>query len=623
VDRSRDLDPVETREWLDSLNGVPDVDRPNRVHFLLEQVIDGTRRKGAAVPYSATTPYVNTIPVERQEPNPGDRFIEHRIRSAVCWNALAIVLKANKESSELGGHIASFQSAATLYDTGFMSGRSLSLGRDEGLTKVRFDEATDRIIGCSIVGPSAGDLIAKATLAIEMGADAQDIGLTIHLHPTLSETIGMAAEAFEGTINEEMKLAAVRAIAELAQVEQSDVVTAAYGTQDISFGPDYLIPRPFDPRLITKVAPAVAQTAMESGVATRPLPKVEKYRRSLQRFVYTSGTVMQPVFAAAAESGRKRIVYAEGEDDRVLRAARVVVDESLATPILVGRPDVITQKISALGLRLQPARNIEIVSFDNQDSISQFADTYYQRRKRHSLSHDVAAAEVRRNSTLIGAMLLCGGQADGLLCGTFGADTNHLRYLEEVIGLAEGAHSFAAMSLLQLPRHTVFICDPYIHLDPSAEEIAEMAVLAVAELRSFGQTPRIALVSHSNFGTASDPSARKMRDALELIYRRAPDLEVEGEMHADAALSKPLLKRIFPDARLSAEANLLIIPNLDAANATFNALKIVAGQGISVAPILLGAAKPAHILTPMTTVRGIVNMTALTAVAVGPASHDK
>ena len=432
-----------------------------------------------------------------------------------------------------------------------------------------------------------------------------------------------ALDVGASTINEEMKLAAVRAIAELAQAEQSDVVTAAYGTQDISFGPDYLIPRPFDPRLITKVAPAVAQAAMESGVATRPLPNLEDYRRSLQRFVYTSGTVMQPVFAAAAESGRKRIVYAEGEDDRVLRAAQVVVDEGLATPILVGRSDVIAQKIKTLGLRIQawPATSRSPASMTRM-LIAEAAEAYYQRRKRHGLSRDVAAAEMRRNSTLIGAMLLCRGKADGLLCGTFGAYTHHLRYVEEVIGLAEDAHGFAAMSLLQLPRHTVFICDPYIHLDPTAEEIAEMAVLAAAELRRFGQTPRVALVSHSNFGTANDPSARKMRDALELINRRAPDLEVEGEMHADAALSKPLLNRIFPDARLSAEANLLIMPNLDAANATFNALKIVAGQGISVGPILLGAAKPVHILTPTATVRGIVNMTALTAVAAGSATQD-
>jgi malate dehydrogenase (oxaloacetate-decarboxylating)(NADP+) len=431
-----------------------------------------------------------------------------------------------------------------------------------------------------------------------------------------------ALDVGASTINEPMKLAAVRAIAELAQAEQSDVVTAAYGTQDITFGPDYLIPRPFDPRLITKVAPAVAKAAMESGVATRPLPDIEAYRRSLQRYVYTSGTVMQPVFAAAVESGRKRIVYAAGEDDRVLRAAQVAVDESLATPILVGHPETILRKIKSLGLRIQPGRDVEIASFDDEGFLKEAAEAYYQLRKRRGLSRDVAAAEIRRNGTLIGAMLLRAGKADGLLCGTFGAYANHLRYIEEVIGLRKDAHSFAAVSLLQLPRHTVFVCDPYIHLDPTAEEVAEMAVLAAAELRRFGLTPRIALVSHSSFGTANDPSAQKMRDALRLIERLAPDLEVEGEMHADAALSKPLLNRIFPDARLTAEANLLIMPNLDAANITFNALKIVAGQGISVGPILLGAARPVHILTPTATVRGIVNMTALTAVAAASAAQE-
>src|SRR5215217_4073636 len=425
------------------------------------------------------------------------------------------------------------------------------------------------------------------------------------------------------TINEDMKLAAVRAIAELAQAEQSDVVSAAYGTQDLRFGPDFLIPRPFDPRLILTVAPAVAQAAIDSGVATRPFADIETYRRSLQGFVYTSGTVMQPVFAAAAESGSKRIAYAEGEDDRVLRAAQVVVDERLATPILVGRPDVIAQKIKILGLRLHLGRDAQVMNFDDEAFLDVATDAYYQLRKRQGLSRDFAAAEMRRNGTLTAAMLVRSGQAEGMLCGTFGAYATHLRYVEDVIGLKEDAHSFAAMSLLQLPRHTVFICDPYIHLDPTAEEIAEMAVLAAAELKRFGQTPRAALVSHSNFGTASDPSARKMRDALELINRRAPDLEVEGEMHADAALSRPLLNSIFPDARLSAEANLLIMPNLDAANATFNALKVVAGQGISVGPILLGAARPVHILTPTATVRGIVNMTALTAVAAGSApQHD-
>src|SRR5829696_1993608 len=354
------------------------------------------------------------------------------------------------------------------------------------------------------------------------------------------------------TINEEMKLAAVRAIAELAQAEQSDVVSAAYGTQDLRFGPDFLIPRPFDPRLILRVAPAVAQAAVDSGVAMRPLADVESYRRSLERFVYTSGTVMQPVFAAAAEAGSRRIAYAEGEDDRVLRAAQVVVDERLATPVLVGRPDVIAQKIRDLGLRLQLGRDAQVANFEDEAFLQTATDAYYQLRKRQGLSRDYAAAEMRRNGTLTAAMLVRSGQVDGMLCGTFGGYATHLRYVEDIIGLKEDAHSFAAMSLLQLPRHTVFICDPYIHLDPTAEEIAEMTVLAAAELRRFGQTPRAALLSHSSFGAANDPSARKMRDALDLIVQRAPDLEVEGEMHADAALSRTILNRICPDARLTA-----------------------------------------------------------------------
>nr|WP_043750910.1 NADP-dependent malic enzyme [Methylobacterium nodulans] len=416
-------------------------------------------------------------------------------------------------------------------------------------------------------------------------------------------------------INEEMKLAAVHAIAELARAEQSDVVSAAYGTKNLRFGPDFLIPRPFDPRLILRVAPAVAQAAIDSGVATRPFADLEAYRRSLQSFVYTSGTVMQPVFAAAAEGALRRIAFAEGEDDRILRAAQVIVDERLAKPVLVGRRDTIAHRIRELDLRLQLDRDADVVGFDDEDFATAAADRYYQLLKRRGLSRESASVEMRRNGTLVAAMLLQSGQVDGMLCGTYGSYGAHLKHVADVIGLKPGAHSFAAMSLLQLPRHTVFICDPFIHLDPTAEEVAEMTVLAAAELRRFGQTPRAALLSHSNFGTANDGAAGKMRDALALIRERAPELEVEGEMNADAALSSPTLQRIFPDAALRAEANLLIMPNLDAANITFNALKIVAGQGISVGPILLGAARPVHILTPTTTVRGIVNMTALTSVA--------
>jgi malate dehydrogenase (oxaloacetate-decarboxylating)(NADP+) len=324
---------------------------------------------------------------------------------------------------------------------------------------------------------------------------------------------------------------------------------------------------------------------------------------------------MQPVFAAAAESKPARIVFAEGEDDRVLRAAQVIVDEKLAAPILVGQPQAIVRNISDLGLRIAVGRDVEVVSFDDEAFLNGATETFYQLRKRRGLSRGVAASDMRRNNTLIAAMLVRNGGADGMLCGTFGAYATHLRYVDEVIGLRVGAHGFAAMNLLQLPRHTLFICDTYVHLDPSANDIAEMTILAAAELKRFGIKPHAALVSHSSFGTAEDASAKKMRDALALIVERAPDLEVEGEMHADAALSRPLLDRVFPEARLTAEANLLIMPNLDAANITFNALKIVAGQGISVGPILLGAARPVHILTPTATVRGIVNMTALTAVA--------
>jgi len=416
------------------------------------------------------------------------------------------------------------------------------------------------------------------------------------------------------TINEEMKLAATRAIAALAQADVSDVVAAAYGRQDIRFGPEYLIPPPFDPRLITTVAPVVAEAAMESGVATRPLADLKAYKAQLQRFVYTSGTVMQPVFAAASEQATQRIVYAEGEDDRVLRAAQVAVDERLARPILVGRPEVIRDKMKSLGLRLEVDRDVEIVSFDDTGFVEQAAEAYYRLGRRRGLARDHAAAEMRRNGTLIGAMLVREGRADGMLCGTFGPYATHLKYVAEAIGLRPEVKALAAMHLLMLPQQTVFICDTYINPDPTAEELAEIALLAAEEVRRFGLEPRLALLSHSSFGSADTPSARKMREALRLLQERAPELEAEGEMHADAALSKRILDQVFPGSRLSAEANLLVMPNLDAANITFNALKIVAGQGVTVGPILLGAAKPVHILTPTSTVRRIVNMTALAAV---------
>jgi malate dehydrogenase (oxaloacetate-decarboxylating)(NADP+) len=414
------------------------------------------------------------------------------------------------------------------------------------------------------------------------------------------------------TINEEMKLAATLAIAAIAEAEPSDVVTSAYGTQE-PFGPEYLIPRPFDPRLITTVAPAVAEAAMKTGVAIRPITDMKAYRDQLGSFVYRSGTVMQPVFAAAA-AVTKRVCYAEGEDDRVLRAAQVVIDENLARPILVGRTHVIEQKLRELGLHIEAGRDFEVADFDDDAMINDAAELYYQLRRRRGLARNYALAEMRRNTTLIGAALVRQGKADGLLCGTSGPYAAHLGYVADVIGLQEGTRNFAAMNLLMLPGHTLFICDTSINSDPTAEQIAEITLLAAQEVRRFGLTPRVALLSHSNFGSADTPSAIKMRHALGFIQGMAPDLEVDGEMHADAALSKPTLNRVMPDSNLGEEANLLIMPNLDAANITFNALKAVAGQGITVGPILLGAAFPVHILTPTSTVRRIVNMTALAAV---------
>jgi malate dehydrogenase (oxaloacetate-decarboxylating)(NADP+) len=323
---------------------------------------------------------------------------------------------------------------------------------------------------------------------------------------------------------------------------------------------------------------------------------------------------MQPVFAAAAEGATKRIVYAEGEDDRVLRAVQVAVDERLARPVLVGRPDVIRDKMRDLGLRLEAGRDYEVAGFDDAEMIDRAAEAYYRLGRRRGLERDYAAAEMRRNGTLIGAMLVRGGRADGMLCGTSGPYAAHLKYVVEVIGLREGVNDFAAMHLLMLPEQTVFVCDTYINPEPTAGQLADMALLAAEEVRRFGLEPRVALLSHSSFGSADTPSARKMREALALIQARAPGLEAEGEMKADAALSKRILDRMFPDSRLTAAANLLVMPNLDAANITFNALKIVAGAGVTVGPILLGAAKPVHILTPTSTVRRIVNMTALAAV---------
>jgi malate dehydrogenase (oxaloacetate-decarboxylating)(NADP+) len=415
-------------------------------------------------------------------------------------------------------------------------------------------------------------------------------------------------------INEAMKLAAVRAIADLAMAEQSEVVSAAYGEQNLRFGPEYLIPKPFDPRLIVTIAPAVARAAMESGVATRPVTDFDAYTDSLQQFVYHSGLIMKPLFTLAKEGLRRRIVYAEGEDERVLRAVQVVVDEGLALPILVGRPAVVEKGIERFGLRIKPGVDFQLVNPEYDSRYRDYWQEYHRLTERRGVSVHYAKIEMRRRLTLIGAMMLHRGEADGMLCGTFGTHGLHLRYIDQVIGRRPGVNHFYAMNLLLLPKRTVFLCDTYVNYDPSAEQIAEMTLLAAEEIRRFGITPKAALLSHSSFGTSDAPSAQKMRRALALVQEHAPDLAIEGEMHGDAALSEELRLATFPRSRLKGEANLLIMPTLDAANIAFNLLKTASGDGITIGPILLGAARPAHILTPSATVRRIVNMTALTVV---------
>jgi len=412
------------------------------------------------------------------------------------------------------------------------------------------------------------------------------------------------------TINDAMEIAAVKAIAELAQAETSEQVALAYGIETISFGPEYIIPRPFDPRLIARVAPAVARAAMESGVATRPIADLDVYTQSLTQFVYQSGLIMKPLFTAAKKAPR-RVVYAEGEDERVLRAVQIAVDEGLAKPILVGRPQVIEQRLERLGLRVRPGKEIELVNPEFDPRYRDYWTTYAQLAGRKGVSPDYARMEMRRNLTLIGTMMLHKAEADALLCGTLGMFAEHIRYIDQVIGLRAGVRNYAAMNAIILPARTVFICDTYVTSDPDAQQIAEMTLLAADEVRRFGVRPKVALLSASNFGSIDMPSARKMRDALALIAERAPELEAEGEMHGDAALSEDIRVKVFPRTRMRGEANLLVMPTLDAANISFNLLKTASGGGVTIGPMLLGAARPVHILTPSATVRRIVNMTAL------------
>ena len=415
------------------------------------------------------------------------------------------------------------------------------------------------------------------------------------------------------TITREMEIAVVHAIADLAQAEQSDIVATAYGISNLSFGPEYVIPKPFDPRLMIKIAPAVAKAAEESGVASRPIKDMQAYTDSLQRFVYRSGTFMKPIFQIAkkAPAGKKRIVFAEGEEERVLRAVQVVIDEKLAKPILVGRPAVLAQRIEKFGLRMRPEIDFETINPEYDERYREYWQEYLSMTNRKGVTEQYAKLEMRRRHTLIGAMMIHKGNADGMICGTFGTTALHLHYIDQVLGKREGVNVYAAMNALILPERQIVMVDTHVNENPTAEQIAEITIMAAEEMRRFGVEPRAALLSHSNFGSSNSESAKKMRAALEIIKSRHPDFEVDGEMHGDTALDPALRNSLMPESPLKADANLLVLPNIDAANISYNLLKTAAGNGIAVGPILLGCKRPVHILTPSATVRRIVNMTAL------------
>jgi malate dehydrogenase (oxaloacetate-decarboxylating)(NADP+) len=422
------------------------------------------------------------------------------------------------------------------------------------------------------------------------------------------------------TVTDHMEIAAVHAIAELAQAEQSDVVAAAYAGQNLAFGPEYLIPKPFDPRLIGKIAPAVAQAAAESGVALRPIADMAAYREKLQSFAYASGQLMRPIFVAAKNAAKKRVAYAEGEEERVLRAVQIVIDENLARPTLIGRPAIIAQRIERFGLRLREGADYDVVNVDQDHRYRDFWQTYHRMAERKGVSQQLAKIEMRRRLTLIGAMLLHKGEVDGMLCGTWGITGDHLRYIDQVIGKRVGGSPstpqdvqvYACMNGLLMPGRQVFLVDTHVNVDPSAEELCEITVMAAEEMRRFGLQPKAALLSASNFGSMEIPSAHKMRRTLALLRDQAPWLEVDGEMHGDVALDAPGRQTLMPGSTLTGEANLLVFPNIDTANIAYNLLKTAAGGGIAIGPVLLGADRPVHILTASATVRRIVNMTALT-----------
>ena len=420
-----------------------------------------------------------------------------------------------------------------------------------------------------------------------------------------------ALDCGASTISKQMEVAAVYAIAGLAQAEQSEVVARAYAGEKLAFGPEYLIPKPFDPRLMMKIAPAVAEAAAASGVATRPIVDLDAYRERLQTFVYASGTTMKPIFDAARAAASKRVAYAEGEEERVLRAAQIVVDEGLARPTLIGRPAIIAQRIVKFGLRLAEGADYDVVNVENDVRYKGFWQEYYELTKRRGMTVPMAKIEMRRRLTLIGTMLLRAGQVDGLICGTWGTIPMHLNYVDQVIGKRPGTHTYAAMNGVLLPGRQLFMVDTHINVDPTAEQLTEITIAAAEQVQRFGLKPRAALLSHSNFGSANDASAVKMREVLERVHAQAPWLEIDGEMHGDVALDSGMRRALMPDSTLKGDANLLILPGIEAANIAYNLLKTAAGGNIAIGPVLLGAAKPVHILTARATVRRIVNMTAL------------
>ncbi|WP_028356962.1 NADP-dependent malic enzyme [Brackiella oedipodis] len=431
-----------------------------------------------------------------------------------------------------------------------------------------------------------------------------------------------ALDVQASAINEEMKLACVKAIAELAQAELNDEVSSAYSDEDLHFGPDYIIPKPFDPRLIIKIAPAVAQAAMDSGVARKPIEDMEAYVEKLSGFIYHSGQLMMPLFKQARTGASQRIVYADGEDNRVLRAVQTVIDEKIAKPILVGRPNVIEMRINKLNLRIKAGEDFEVVNPEHDDRFNETWQRYYKLRARKGISPEIAKAMVRKHNTLIGALLIEMGYADAMICGVSTDFDNQVKYIKQVTGTRYPSGTLAAMNVLILPEQTLYICDTHVNENPTAEQIAEITIMAAEEMTRQGVNPKAALLSHSNFGSKNSESAQKMARALEIIREKAPQLEVEGEMHADAALSASIRHNSFPDNRLKGKANLLIMPNLDTGNITYNLLKMTGSHGVALGPILLGAKKPVHIMTTSTTTRRIVNMTALAVIdaqAVGSA----